>query len=262
LTLPGDRFRDICALYAFMRVTDDIGDDPHTSLEDRRTALEEWRKSLRRALSGAAFDHDVLPALADVVDRHRVPHQYLEQLVDGVRRDLDPIAFETFAELHEYCYLVAGVVGLCCIHVWGYHDERAVEAAVDCGVAFQLTNILRDVGEDADTGRIYLPREELRRFACSEHDLHSRRRTPAFVDLMQFQVERARGYFAGAQRLFDYLEPDGKPVLSAMLRIYRGLLEEIERRDYDVFTRHIRVPAWRKALISVDTIVRHRWLAR
>ncbi len=261
LTLPADGFRDMCVLYAFMRVCDDIGDDEGLAADERRARLGQWGESLERALRGE-FDHILFPALADVVCRHQIPHQHLYDVIDGVRMDLEPAGFETFDDLSHYCYHVAGAVGLCCIHIWGYHDERAAAAAIDCGLAFQLTNILRDLGEDADAGRIYLPREDLRRFGYSETDVQNRRRNAQFVELMRFQVERARGYFRSAERLFDYLEPDGKPVLSAMIRIYGGLLEQIERRNYDVFAGPIRMPGWRKAMISLDTIVRRRWLAQ
>jgi len=262
LTLPADRFRDMCVLYAFMRVSDDLGDDVQVPIAQRAEQLAGWRKSLEHALNDARFDHAVFPALAGLIRRCQIPHEYLFAVLDGVQMDLEPAGFETFEELSNYCYHVAGAVGLCCIHVCGFHEQRAVEHAVDCGLAFQLTNILRDLGEDAAMGRVYLPREDLQRFGYTEEDLVAHRRDERFVELMRFEVERAKTYYRRAENLFECLEPPGKPMLSAMLRIYGGLLAEIERKNYDVFNGRIKLPGWRKLLISLDAIVRQRWLAK
>jgi phytoene synthase len=140
--------------------------------------------------------------------------------------------------------------------VWGFHDGRARDRAVDCGLAFQLTNILRDLGEDAAMGRVYLPGEDLRRFGLTAADVAGHCRDERFVELMKFEVERARSFYRRAEELFEYLEPPGKRVLSAMLRIYGGLLTRIERSGYDVYRRRIRLPAWRKLWIALDTVVR------
>lgn len=261
LTLPSAGFRDMCVLYAFMRVSDDIGDDEQVPINDRIQQLEHWKQSLECALSGSTDAHPLFPALADVVSRHAVPHEYLFSLIEGVRRDLDGVQFESFAELSDYCYHVAGVVGLCCIQLWGYEDPRAHDAAIDCGLAFQLTNILRDLGEDARAGRVYLPAEDLRSFEYSADDLLHSRRNAQFGKLMRFEVDRARQYFRRGEELLDYISPQGRPILSAMLRIYGGLLSEIERRDFDVFSRRVRLASWRKAWISLDETVRHRWFA-
>jgi 15-cis-phytoene synthase len=262
LTLPNDLLREMCVLYAFMRLSDDLGDDTSVPVERRRERLAQWREDLRLAFDGRRFHHPLYPALMDVVGRRSIPAPYLYEVLDGIEADLEPQGFETFEELQRYCYLVAGTVGLCCIHIWGYHDPRAVERAVDCGTAFQLTNILRDLGEDAAMGRVYLPRSELARFQYTADDLAAHRRDERFTELMRFQVERARQYYGRAQELFEHLDPPGRPVLSAMLRIYGGLLDQIERRRYDVFSRRVRLPAWRKLWIALDTIVRRRWISR
>jgi phytoene synthase len=256
LTLPAREHADMCVLYAFMRHSDDLGDDASKPAAERAVLLDAWHTSLTRALDEQQFEHPIFPALAELVDRRRIPREYLFAVIEGVRIDLAPARFETFSELNHYCYHVAGAVGLCCIHVWGFHDERAIEPAIDCGTAFQLTNILRDLGEDARVGRIYLPREDLRRFGYTPTDLAAGCRDDRFRALMQFETERARDYYRQADRLFDYLDPPGKPVLAAMLRIYGGLLDRIERRPDDVFTRRIRLPAWRKLWISLDTMLR------
>ena len=264
LTLPAEKFRDMCVLYAFMRVSDDLGDDDRVPIPRRVEQLAGWRASLERALSRSRFDHVVFPALVEMIGRNQVPHEYLFTVIDGVDTDLNPNpnGFETFDELSDYCYRVAGAVGLCCIHVWGFHDERALESAVDCGLAFQLTNILRDLGEDADRGRVYLPREDLRRFGYTTEDITGRKRDERLVQLMQFEVERTKTYYSRAEKLFEYLEPPGKPIYAAMLKIYGGLLAEIERRNYDVFSQRVKLPAWRKLLISLHAIVRHRLPAK
>ena len=261
LTLPAECFRDMCALYAFMRISDDLGDDTSVPLAERAARLLEWRADLDRALRGETVDHPVYPALMQMMERHRVPPEYLFAVIDGVRMDLEPAGFETVDDLMNYCYHVAGAVGLCCIHVWGFHDERAVDLAIDCGRAFQLTNILRDLGEDVRVGRVYLPREDLRRFGYSERDLAEHRCDERFAKLMQFEVERAKGYYCRARQLYSYLDPPGRPIYAAMLQIYGGLLQGIERCRYDVFRRRVRLSRARKLLISANALVRHRWLA-
>jgi phytoene synthase len=176
-----------------------------------------------------------------------------------VESDLSPPQFETFDDLRRYCYQVAGAVGLCCIHVWGFHDERAPERAVDCGLAFQLTNILRDLGEDAQVGRIYLPRRELAQFEYAPQDLAAGVRNDCYRELMRFQVARAREFYARAGALYESVDRRGGPVLSVMFQIYGGLLEEIERRDYDVFSRRVRISTLRKLSIVVRSMLGHRF---
>lgn len=258
-TLPPGLFRDMCVLYAFMRVSDDLGDDDRMPVANRANKIVQWRTSLTQALTENRFDHPVFPALADIIRRHQIPHEYFYTVIEGVESDLQSNGFESFDELREYCYQVAGVVGLCCIHIWGFHDDRAISRAIDCGVAFQLTNILRDLGEDSAMGRVYLPREDLLRFGYTPEDLAAHQRDERFCRLMEFEVARAKHYYESARTLFDYLEPPGKPILSAMLQIYGGLLHEIQRRDFDVFSSRISLPRWRKVLISLKGSLGSRW---
>lgn len=262
LTLPADQLRDMCVLYAFMRVTDDLGDNEDQSLEQRQAALVKWRTELETALTNGDTNHPLFPALVDLVNRHRIPPEYLIAVIEGVETDLHPHSFETFADLEDYCYHVAGAVGLCCIHVWGFEGEDAIPLAIACGTAFQLTNILRDLGEDAAMGRVYLPREDLERFDYHPSDIAAHRRDERFDELMQFEVARAREYYAKATQLFPLLKSTGKPIYAAMLRIYGGLLDEIERRHYDIYSQRVRLSKWRKLWISLDAIVRYRWLGR
>lgn len=252
--LPVDERRAMDALYAFLRLTDDIGDEPGSDLSTRQGRLEAWRGSLAAVLAGEASDHPVWPAVADIVRRYEIPAEYLTTVIDGVAMDLVPRRFETFGELSEYCYRVAGAVGLCCIRIWGCRDERAERLAVDCGTAFQLTNILRDLGEDAARGRVYLPVEDLRRFGYAMEDLASHRTTREFRNLMAFETERAWSFYRTAEKLLDYLSPAGCKVLRIMREIYGGLLREIERRDFDVFSQRVRLPTWRKLWITGRTL--------
>jgi len=258
LTLPRRLFRDMCVLYAFMRHTDDLGDSAERSVPERRTALEEWRAALEAALQGETSSSPILPALADVTLKHGIPSEYLHDVISGVESDLTPREFSSFPELSQYCYQVAGAVGLCCIHIWGFRGDDARARAIDCGLAFQLTNILRDLREDAHMGRVYLPQDELQRFGYTEADLRDGVQDERFRALMQFQVARAREYYARAANLRLNVSPAGQPVFSAMFRIYSALLSEIEKRNYDVFTRRIRVSSPRKLAIAWTSLFGRR----
>lgn len=259
LALPRPKYEAMCALYAFMRITDDLGDDCREPVAARRQALHNWRAGVQGALlRGETESHPILPAFADTVARHAIPWMYLEAVLTGVERDLDPVRVTNFAELSDYCYHVAGAVGVCCIHIWGFTDEEAIPIAVDCGFALQLTNILRDVSEDWSLGRVYLPQEDFDRFGYTLDDLSRRVCDERFTNLMRFEADRARSSYRRAERLFVWLEPAGRPILRAMLEIYGGLLEEIERRRYDVFSQRVSLPQWKKLWIAG----RAMWAAR
>jgi phytoene synthase len=262
LTLPEEKRRAMEALYAFNRITDDLGDDTDVPLRLRRTRLAAWKEALRIALDpesangqeltpdtsevGTFYDHPSQLAIVDTVKRYRIPAEYLFAVISGVETDLHPVEMSAFGELEQYCYNVAGAVGLCCIHIWGFRNTDAIPMAVDCGLALQLTNILRDLAEDADLGRIYLPRDELQQFGYSADDLRNRVMNDAFQSLMRFQTERAKAYYTRAEQLFGHLEPPGRPILRTMLDIYGGLLREIERRKFDVFSQRVALPKWKK----------------
>jgi phytoene synthase len=254
LVLPRDKRRAMSALYAFLRHTDDLGDDP-APLAQRRDALDRWRASLDAALAGQ-FDSPILPALVDTVRRYRIPPQYLYDVIAGVRMDLDGRVYETFDELLDYCRHVASVVGLACIHIWGFSGgDEATSAAQQAGIAFQLTNILRDLKEDVQNGRVYLPNEDLRRFDYSVDDLRAGLRDERFARLMQFEIDRAEQCYHNAAHLAGYLDRDGRAALGAMTAIYHGLLNEIRRRDGDVFTRRVALSPWRKLTIAARWFV-------
>ncbi|OYW20780.1 MAG: terpene synthase [Planctomycetales bacterium 12-60-4] len=258
LALPRPKYEAMCALYAFMRITDDLGDDYREPVTARRLALHKWRTDVQAALNGEAARHPALAAFADTVSRHAIPWTYLEAVLTGVERDLDPVRIANFAELSDYCYHVAGAVGVCCIHIWGFTDEEAIPMAIDCGFALQLTNILRDLAEDWSLGRVYLPQEDFDRFGYTLDDLSHQTRDERFTNLMRFEADRARSSYRRAERLFVWLEPSGRPILRAMLEIYGGLLEEIERRRYDVFSQRVSLPQWKKLWIAG----RAMWAAR
>jgi phytoene synthase len=256
LALPADVRRDMCALYAYMRVCDDLGDEEGVPAEARRESLRTWRQDVLHALETGDSAHPVLPALADVVRRRGVPHEPLLDVIAGVEMDLSPVRYQTFAQLSDYCYHVAGAVGVCCIHVWGFEGDEAIRRAVECGRAFQLTNILRDLGEDARMGRVYLPQEDLDRFGYDPAGFALGRTDDAFRRLMQFQVARARDDYRRSEPLARLLTPTGRPVLAAMRRIYGGLLDQIERRDYDVFRRRVALPRWKKLAFVAAAVLR------
>lgn len=242
--LPRDRRLGMCALYGYMRIADDIVDGPGTT-ETRAARLTAYRHDLLWALNGK-YRQRLHAALHDTVQRYHIPRQYLKDVLDGVAMDLAPVAYGTFDELYRYCYRVASAVGLACIHVWGFADERAKKYAENAGIALQLTNILRDLGEDAGHGRIYLPREDLERFGYTPEQLRRGERDERFRALMRFEVERARRYYDEALPLVPLLAAHGRAVFLVMLRTYRGLLDAIEERDYDVFTSRVRLSTWRK----------------
>lgn len=237
--LPGEQRRAMCALYSFMRVTDDLSDDL-SPLSVKRLRLSTWREQLHGALAGD-YSHPLHPAFAHTVKQFGIPVAYLFAVLDGVEMDLDVNRYATFADLYQYCYRVASAVGLACLHIWGFRRESALIHGEAAGVAFQLTNILRDLGEDAARGRIYIPHEDLTTFAYTSEDLARQIRDDRFHRLMGFQVNRARSYYNAARPLVGLLEPAGRAVYQVMEGTYSRLLDEIERRGYDVFSSRVRV---------------------
>ncbi len=248
LLLPRAKRRSMCALYAFLRRTDDLVDE-EGPVELRRRRLDAWRRSLDRALAGS-FDDPLLPALAHTVARWNIPPVYLHDVLDGVEMDLDDCCYETFDELELYCYRVASAVGLACLYIWGFDGEKACEPARKCGIAFQLTNILRDVKEDLQRGRVYLPAEDLRRFGYSADELKRGVRDDRFRALMRFEIERAEAYYREGAALHGHLHVQSRPVFVALTGMYRALLAEIRRRDGDVFSGRICLSPWRKIQIA------------
>lgn len=246
----------MCVLYAFMRHTDDLGDQEDLPIDQRRDLLKQWRHELKSALAGNACTQPLLPALLDVVQLRNIPEQYLQEVISGVESDLDSGTFTRFADLEKYCYQVAGVVGLCCLKIWGYRSEEAVPTAIACGTAFQLTNILRDLREDARRGRVYLPQEDLERFGVTFEQIRSGETTPGFREMMRFQVARAWNFYHEAASLYDDLSPSGQRIFVAFCEVYSSLLNEIERADYDVLTKRVSLARWKKGWIAMRCLLR------
>lgn len=250
--LPREQRLAMCALYAFMRVADDLADEPG-ELTAQRAALANWRERFHESLAGR-YSHALHPALHHTVTTYRIPPEYLFAVLDGVEMDLEPVRLATFPELYRYCYHVASAVGLACIHVWEFKGEKAHEYAEAAGIAFQLTNILRDVAEDAERGRIYLPQEDLERFGCTPEQILHRNADEHFRALMKFEAERAYGYYEASRPLAGLLPPPGRAVFLTMSGIYRGLLDAIVRRDFDVFAGRVRLSKWRKLWLALRAL--------
>jgi phytoene synthase len=262
LLLPREKRLAMCALYAYMRCVDDLADTPGEMSEKRRR-LAEWREQTERRLADGAGakagspeeandsgSGQLWPALLDTMTRYRIPPRYLLDVVAGAEMDLEGRTYRTFGELREYCYHVAGAVGLVTAHVFGFRDQRAPELAERMGIAFQLTNILRDLGEDYGEGRVYLPAEDFERFGCQSEDL-GRKTAPegALLEMLRFEARRAWEFYEQAWALVGLVNEDSRRALWGLARIYSGLLEEIERRGFDVFSSRARLRATEKAAI-------------
>ena len=235
LLLPRAKRDALCAVYAFMRHADDISDSPGDATQ-KRERLAAWRAALDRALDGEYDRNPVWPAFHHTVARYAIPPRYFHDLISGTEMDLSVTSYATFDRLREYCYRVAGTVGLVCLHVFGFRDPRACDLAEKLGIAFQLTNILRDVPRDLAMGRVYLPEEDLERFRCREEDLAGGTVTPGVIELMRFEAQRAWEFYADGVELLSLVSADSRAALWALVRIYSGILEKIEARGYDVFS--------------------------
>jgi phytoene synthase len=229
-----------------------LSDEPGAS----KQPLDRWRTALDHTLAGQYDGHPALPAFHDTVKRYRIPHQYFHQMIDGVSSDLEPRRMHTFEQLYRYCYQLASVVGLTTIHIFGFDRPEALRLAETCVVAFQLTNILRDVREDADRGRIYLPDDDLKRFGVSVEDLEAGLQSPEFIAFMRFETARARGYYEGSKPLLDMVHKRSRSSLWALIEIYSRLLSKIEASNYDVLSRRISLSTAEKWRIVLRALVR------
>jgi phytoene synthase len=247
LLLAPPQRRAMCAIYAFMRQCDDLSDAEN--VPDREAAIARWREDLGRALAGSLPENPLWPAFTDAVARYRIPHQYFSEMIQGVRSDLEPRAMQTFDELYRYCYQVASVVGLTVIHIFGFDTPEALPLAEKCGIAFQLTNIIRDVREDAGRDRIYIPQEDLARFGVRREELLAARVSPALRSALQFEARRAREYYLESAPLARMIHAESRGSFRALVDIYARLLDRIEESRFEVLARRIRVPGWEKAWI-------------
>lgn len=269
VALPLERRNAICAVYAFMRQADDLADDETLSREERRRRLNAWLENWHGVCNGGDTSSPVFFATRHSVERFNIPLQLLDELVDGVAMDLDhaatgaPDTYATFADLYRYCYLVASVVGLVCIRIFGYSGERAEKLAEETGIAFQLTNILRDVSEDAARNRVYLPLTDLAAHGISLQSLLHRAPaappTPAERTLLASMARRAEDYYRSADELLPLIDRESRPALWVLVSIYHALLKRIERADYNVFTRRASVPTAQKIAILLIGLARTTW---
>ena len=251
LTLPATKRRAIYAAYAFCRHCDDSVDE-ETSTDAKLKALAELQANLNSIYSGGASG-PVYVALADVAHNYDIPKGYFQEVILGVESDLVKDRFQNFEELKEYCYRVASVVGLICLQIFGYKNDDAKKYAVDLGLAMQLTNIIRDVREDLDMGRVYLPQDELARFGYTEEDLKKGVRNEAFLELMRFQSHRARTYFDRGFKLLPYLSRRSRACPAVLGALYSRVLGRIEASGYDVLESRISLNKAEKIGITAKT---------
>jgi 15-cis-phytoene synthase len=237
LLLSREQKNAMCAIYAFMRHSDDISEGEGASAE----ASHQWRTDLDSALNGNFPENPLWPAFHDTVKRYNIPHQYFHEMIEGVSGDLQPRQIQTFDELYRYCYQVASVVGLTIIHIFGFDNPEALALAEKCGIAFQLTNILRDVREDRENRRIYVPAEDIQRFSANlaHYDAN-------FIELMRFEAARAEAYYQESRPLIALVHKRSRRSLWALIEIYRRLLLKIEQSNFDVLDRRIRIPTSEK----------------
>lgn len=240
--LPEEKRAAVRALYAFCRTVDDIVDE--SADEERESQLDYWRTMVETA---SFPDNDLVAAAwADTLTRYHIPRHYALQLIGGVARDLTQIRYQTFEELATYCYGVASTVGLMSMYIVGFKSNDAVPYAIKLGVALQMTNILRDIGEDYRNGRLYLPREELAFYGIREQDIAEGRVTDNWRQFMKYQIERTRQLYEESWAGVKLLEREGQLAIGAASIFYQGILDEIEKNDYDVFTRRASLSAIQK----------------
>jgi phytoene synthase len=266
LVLPRRKREALCAVYAFMRRCDDITDDPKLSLAERRQQLDSWLDALHRAQQGHPTDDAILLALTDAQRRFTIPAGLLDELAHGTAMDVEesessqqsgvPIHYKTFDDLRLYCYRVASVVGLVCIHVFGYRDPAAESLAEKCGVAFQLTNIIRDVKEDAGLGRVYLPEEDLAKSGLTVSDVLTSSDPARLRPVLELEAQRARELYVSGDELISYISEDSQPALWVLINIYRSLLAKIAEKQYDVCTTRVALSRWEKLRILGKGFIR------
>ena len=247
--LPNERYRGICALYAFSRIADDISDDepnPEIALVKSRA----WRDSFDQALAGNSDSHPILAAVADTMMKFKIPPVYMHELITGTEMDAQQKRYETWKDSYLYCYRVASVIGMMTIHVFGFTDPKAILLAEQTGIAFQMTNILRDLVEDGTRDRIYLPLEDLRAHEIPESELLAARNSPLLRKLVKFELERTKAYYSGCDELIPMIVPESRKAMAGLIAIYRRLLDEIERREYDVFSKRVSLSTVEKLKLA------------
>ena len=255
--LPREKRNALCALYAFNRLVDNVSDEPG-DLESKRRGLARWRALLDEVAADKTNAHAILPALADTISRYAIPTRYFHDLILGAEMDLTIASYPTFDRLSEYCYRVAGTVGLTCLHVFGFSDAKAPDLAEKLGLAFQLTNIIRDARADFEIGRVYLPQEDLDRFHCHAQDL-SGPLTPQLRELFEFEADRAWRFYEEGASLIQDVDSDSRATLWALVRTYSSLLNRIEERGFDVFSSRVSLSTAEKLQYLLKAGMSERW---
>jgi len=269
LVLPKPKRQALCAVYAFMRRCDDLSDDPSLPPRERRARLEAWLDAFHHAQAGEPTDDAILLALTDSQRRYQIPAELLDQLAFGTLMDVPDSApegpsqetgsessglvvqYRSFKDLYLYCYHVASVVGLVCIKIFGYRDPNAEHLAERCGIAFQLTNIIRDVKEDAGMGRVYIPLEDLQKFELMPGDLQGTPDRARLRSLLAMEADRAREFYKSGHELIPLVSEDSQPALWVLVTIYQRLLEKIAQKQYDVFAGRVRLSTREKLSVLV-----------
>lgn len=251
--LPGPRYRAMCAVYAFFRDCDDLSDAPE--IANRRQSLEQWRRLLYGAPSTRRFPG--LPAFHDATNRYDIPLEYYSELIDGTVSDLDVMRLDTYDQLYKYCYQVASTVGLVCIHIFGYDKSPEAEKMAEYqGVAFQLTNILRDIAEDAERGRVYIPADILGQFGLTSDDVIKGCQPERLDDLVTFLANKAEEYYQMSAALGGHINPVSRPALACMTSIYHGILQQVKQLKGQVINTRARLTTCRKLLIVGQAYVK------
>jgi phytoene synthase len=247
----------MCAVYAFMRHCDDLSDNPESDDPAQiHQSVSLWRMDLDNSLKGRLADNPIWPAFCDTVQRYSIPHRFFHEMIDGIMSDIEPREIETWEELYRYCYQVASVVGMTIIHIFGFESVRALLLAEKCGVAFQLTNIMRDVREDADMGRVYLPREDLRRFGINAEQLRLGMENDRFRSLMKFEATRAWTCYEESEPLSGLIEKKSRRCLWALREVYTRLLTNIEKAHYAVLNKRISVSKSTKMMLILRAFLK------
>jgi len=253
VSLGRERKRDITIFYAFCRVVDDIADSSDLSVIEKRVRLAKWRQMLR---AGAPDEPLLARDLRQLMRKYSLSPNMLEEIIAGVEMDLSTVRYPTFEELRVYCHRVASAVGLVSIEVFGYRNPRCREYAIDLGLALQMTNIIRDVKEDAEMGRVYLPQEDLEKFGLEAAELIGKPDLERFRPLLEMEADRARVFYHAAEDLVPLIDEDSQAALWVLVTIYRLLLEKIATRKYDVFQRKISLTVWEKLKVLGHGFVR------
>ena len=274
LVLPKPKRQALCAVYAYMRRCDDLSDDPTLPPRERRSRLEAWLDAFHHAQAGEPTDDAILLALTDTQRRYQIPAELLDQLAFGTLMDVPDSApegpsqeagsassslivqYRSFKDLYLYCYHVASVVGLVCIKIFGYRDANAEHLAERCGIAFQLTNIIRDVREDAAMGRVYLPLEDLHKFELTPGDLQGTPDRARLRSLLEMEADRASEFYKSGHELIPLVNEDSQPALWVLVTIYQRLLEKISQKHFDVFAGRVRLSTFEKLSVLAKGFVK------